>query len=300
MADLQFNKLANLFPLLEAKDQDKLVEDIKENGQIEPVVLYQGEILDGRNRYLACQKLGIEPKTEEYTGSDPLKYVLSKNLHRRHLTTTQRADIADEIANLSHGGDRVSEQARNSTLAPVSQAQAAEALKVSVDSVKKARKIKREAAPEIIKAVKEGKMSLNAAKKTIPEKQKKAIPAKRMTKAEESAAHQKATGAPIPEFTVEKVKEIGCMPDDTRVKYERRLTSMKATLVELEEMTEYAPQMSQPLRHLLTDELKGIAWHTANIAKKMFGNESLGGLNRPRGDVVIPLREDDSTPQNSD
>jgi hypothetical protein len=65
VADLKFHKLAELFPLLEDKHHWDLVSDIKENGQIEPIVLYQGEILDGRNRYMACQALGFEPKTEE-------------------------------------------------------------------------------------------------------------------------------------------------------------------------------------------------------------------------------------------
>jgi hypothetical protein len=167
MTELKFHKLAELFPLLDKTDLDELVKDIRENGQIEPIILYEGEILDGRNRYLACQILGIEPKTEEYKGPDPFKYVISKNLHRRHLTTSQRAMIAAQIANITHGGDRVSEQARNSALAPISQKQAAETFHVSVDSVKEATKLKREAPPEIIKAVTDGETSLNAAKKAI-------------------------------------------------------------------------------------------------------------------------------------
>jgi hypothetical protein len=254
---LTYHTLADLFPLLEAEDQDKLKQDIKENGQVEPIILYQGEILDGRNRYLACQKLGIEPKTEEYAGSDPLKYVLSKNLHRRHLTTTQRSDIAAALVTMTHGGDRVSEQARNSTFAPVSQAQAAEALKVSVDSVKKAGKIRREAPPEIIKAVKDGKMSLSAATKTIPAKQKKAIPAKRKTASEKGAA-----------------QEPGHMSDDIREQYEARLTNIKTTLAEMELVTENAEQMSEELRQLLTDELNGIKNHIATIVKILMNRDA--------------------------
>jgi ParB-like nuclease domain len=156
VADLKFHKLADLFPLLDRNDLDGLIKDIKENGLIEPIVLYQGEILDGRNRYRACQAIGIEPKTEEFRGTDPFKYVISKNLHRRHLTTTQRANIAAQIANMPHGGDRVSEQARNSVLGTVSQAQAAEALNVSVDSVREAAKLRREAPPEILQAMEKG------------------------------------------------------------------------------------------------------------------------------------------------
>jgi hypothetical protein len=249
---LKFHKLAELFPLLEGSDQETLKQDVKENGQQEPIVLCQGEILDGRNRYLACQTLGIEPKTEEYTGSDPLKYMLSKNLHRRHLTDTQRSMIAAKIANLSHGGDRVSEQARNSTLAPVSQAQAAEALKVSVDSVKKARKIEGEAPPAIVKAVKDGKMSLNAATKTIPEKQKKGTPARRMMEAAKGST-----------------QKIGRMSDDLIEQYEARLASIKAYLDEMALITENVEQISEELRHSLTVELFGLQTHIGTIANMM-------------------------------
>jgi len=165
MSELIFHKLSELFPLLDGTDLDELVNDIKENGQIKSITLYEGQILDGRNRYLACQALGIVPNTQEYTGSDPFQFVVSKNLHRRHLTTSQRAMIAAEIATTRHGGDRVSEQARNSTLAPISQTKAAEALKVSVDSVKKAANIKKKSSPKIVQAVKDGKLTLHAAKK---------------------------------------------------------------------------------------------------------------------------------------
>jgi hypothetical protein len=63
-------------------------------------------------------------------------------------------------------------------------------------------------------------------------------------------------------------------------------------LVKLELMTDYANQMSEELRHLLTDELNGIKKHVATIAKKMFGKENLRDLNRPLCDVEIPLRKD--------
>ena len=54
-----------------------------------------GRILDGRNRYLACQQLEIEPRFAEWAGEgDPTVWVLSEDLHRRHLTASQRAAIA--------------------------------------------------------------------------------------------------------------------------------------------------------------------------------------------------------------
>jgi hypothetical protein len=120
----------------------------------------------------------------------------------------------------------------------------------------------------------------------------KYYPAKRMTAAEKWAADQRANGAPYPEFKIERAKEIGRMPDNTREKYELSLEIIKDNLVKLELMTEYADQMSEELRHLLTDELNGIKKHMATIAKKMFGKDNMSDLNRPLCDVKIPLRKE--------
>ena len=93
-----FHELSSYLPLLEDEEFDALVEDIREFGQIEPIVLYEGKILDGRNRYRACKKLGIEVKATEWkpseaTGITPLQYVISTNIMRRHLNTAQRSEI---------------------------------------------------------------------------------------------------------------------------------------------------------------------------------------------------------------
>lgn len=102
-----FHELSSYLPLLEGKEFDDLVEDIKEFGQIEPVTLYDGKILDGRNRYRACKILKRELIVREWkpsdaTGSTPLQYVISENIMRRHLNMAQKAEIGmmlyDEIA----------------------------------------------------------------------------------------------------------------------------------------------------------------------------------------------------------
>jgi ParB-like chromosome segregation protein Spo0J len=92
---MEYHELANLLPLDE-KTIDELAGDIKRNGQLIPIDLFEGKILDGRRRWLACQRAGVEPKTREadLRGCDPVAYVLALNLTRRHLTPSQKAMVA--------------------------------------------------------------------------------------------------------------------------------------------------------------------------------------------------------------
>lgn len=90
---MEFHEAANLFPMMIGDDYTALRDDIKANGLLEPIVIYDGKILDGRNRYTACLDLGIEPRYEAFEGTDPVAYVISKNLHRRHLTKEQQVEV---------------------------------------------------------------------------------------------------------------------------------------------------------------------------------------------------------------
>lgn len=89
--------LSAAFPRMPEDEFLRLVEDIKENGQQSPIVIFEGEILDGYHRFQACEKLGIECAQEPYYGLDPRAYVKSQNLHRRHLTESQRAVAVAEV-----------------------------------------------------------------------------------------------------------------------------------------------------------------------------------------------------------
>jgi hypothetical protein len=94
-ATLAFHPLADVFPLTEGSEFDSLVIDIKKNGLHEKITLYEGKILDGRNRYRACLKIGIDPAIEPFKGNeaDARAFVISKNIRRRHLTAQQRRDL---------------------------------------------------------------------------------------------------------------------------------------------------------------------------------------------------------------
>ena len=67
-----------------------------EEGLHHPIVFYEDQILDGRNRFRACMMARVDPEFVDYQGDAPLSYVLSLNLHRRHLTVSQRAYLAPE------------------------------------------------------------------------------------------------------------------------------------------------------------------------------------------------------------
>lgn len=95
---MEFHEVANLFPLIEGKEFDDLVEDIRVNGLQQPIWTYQGKIIDGRNRYRACIEAGVEPQFREWRGNGSLiAFVVSLNLKRRHLTSSQKAMVAIEI-----------------------------------------------------------------------------------------------------------------------------------------------------------------------------------------------------------
>jgi len=158
---MKFHPLANIFPLVEGPDFDELVADIREHGLHEPIVLHEGMILDGRNRLRACEAAGVEPAFTAYTGDDPISYVISLNLRRRHLDESQRALVAARLEQLKHGGDRKSEhQDANWHL---DREDAASLLNVGVRSVARAAEVRDHGAPELVRAVEQGAVSVSAA-----------------------------------------------------------------------------------------------------------------------------------------
>jgi len=164
---MEFHEYANIFPLFGGKELENLRADIEKNGLVEPVVTFEGKVLDGRNRETACSMLGITPNRIEYTGDDPIAFVLSKNLHRRHLNESQRATIAAKIANIPpHRPSNKSANLRTS------QAEAAKMLNVSERSVNKAKKVLNEADAETIQEVESGKKSVSCAVETLRRNQK--------------------------------------------------------------------------------------------------------------------------------
>lgn len=197
---------ANIFPMMSGQALQELVEDIRQHGQREPVVYWKQQLLDGRNRLEACKQLGIEPQTCELDDEvEPIAYVLSANLHRRHLDESQRSMAGAKVkevesklakerqraAGKQHG--RGKKKVRENLPEPIStngraSDKVAEAVGVSRRSVDHASTVLKEGSPELIAAVDAGevavskaakvakttpkKKQVDEAKKTTPKKQK--------------------------------------------------------------------------------------------------------------------------------
>ena len=158
---MPFHEFANVFPTLGRDDFFMLVEDVRKNGVREPIVMLDGKILDGRNRYLAARECGRGYRTVEFLGEDALGYVVSLNLHRRHLNESQRAMVAAKLAKLPTHRPREDNPAN--LRVPPTTTQVASLMNVSPRSVESARAVVRAGAPGLVESVEAGRIALGAA-----------------------------------------------------------------------------------------------------------------------------------------
>lgn len=154
---LPHHPLAALFPMIPDDELRELADDIEANGQHEPVWLLDGQILDGRNREAACHLIGIDAFTKEYDGDDPLGFVLSLNLRRRHLSESQRAMVAAKIVIWKRG---VNQHTAGSANLPTRDA--ARMLSISERAVIAARRVDAHGVRELSDAIRDGRISVHA------------------------------------------------------------------------------------------------------------------------------------------
>ncbi|QDV69007.1 Modification methylase HindIII [Rosistilla carotiformis] len=176
-----FHAACALFPVLQGTELRELANDIRQNGLLEPIVVHNGEILDGRNRLEACEIAGIEPKFVEWDGEgSPVQWIISKNLQRRHLSASQRALLgydllplleaeAKERQRLSKGRSKKGEQIPANELGKASE----HAAKIANCSSTYVEQVKSTAAnaPELLDAIRNGILTVNDAHKLskVPE-----------------------------------------------------------------------------------------------------------------------------------
>lgn len=175
---LEFHPLASLFPLMEGEEFEDLKKDIAENGLLEPGLTFEGKLIDGRNRYRACQELGISFPTKGLETDTPLTYIVSVNLHRRHLTSGQRAIISLDALPLLEVEAKVrlvtstgGAEPRPTEIFPEAEkgearAKAADLFQTNPHYVSDVKMLKQEA-PDLIDEIMSGDMSIEKAKKEL-------------------------------------------------------------------------------------------------------------------------------------
>lgn len=185
--EFTFHPACLLFPQMADDELRVLAEDIRQNGLVNAIVTLNGQILDGRNRYLACGMASVEPRFKEWEGpGSPTEWVISQNLFRRHLTSSQKAVVAfgllplleaeaKERQRLSQGrgkkgGKKLPTLSANGKATEVA-ARIAKTNRVYVGTVKK---IHRQA-PELVEEVRNGTLTvLDAAKIAVLPKPQRA------------------------------------------------------------------------------------------------------------------------------
>jgi N6-adenosine-specific RNA methylase IME4 len=172
---MQFHPLADIFPRMSDAEFQALKADIKEHGLREPIWTFEDQIIDGRHRWQACEELDIYCPQEEYLGHDPVAFVVSLNLHRRHLTPSQLGFVALEVEKAEAELAKKRQGARNDIVQQIAPSEmgkardkAAESVGVNRQYVSDAKRI-REKAPELEKKIVAGEMTIPQAKRELKE-----------------------------------------------------------------------------------------------------------------------------------
>jgi ParB-like chromosome segregation protein Spo0J len=182
---MKHHPIADVWPMMDEAKIAELADDIRKNGQLIPVWLYDGKILDGRNRWAACKIAGVEPKTKEYTGDEPTAFAVSLNDRRRHMNKGSLAAVAAELepffaadakrrqqeAGKQHGRGQKLPAKMPEAKKGEGDARKAAAVSVGVGDryVSDAKKVRAEA-PEVFERLKAGKITMQDAKREVAKK----------------------------------------------------------------------------------------------------------------------------------
>ena len=180
---MEFHDVANMFPLMADDEYQALVEDIRAHGLREPIWTHEGKIIDGRNRYRACVELGIEPRFRAWHGQGSLgAFVVSLNLQRRHLSSSQKAVIALEVEQQLAKENPPGRPRKDETPQKVAgfsgeaRERAAQLVGTNRQYVSDAKRLAK-TAPDLLPSVRDGRITMKDAKRaaTLPEQERTAV-----------------------------------------------------------------------------------------------------------------------------
>lgn len=242
MTTYTHHPVADIFPMMSNEEFEKLCADIQAHGLLEPIWTTEGtRIVDGRNRYKACLQVGVDPRFREWNGNGSLvDFVISLNVHRRHLSKTQlscvgvqslvhyaaeakerqKAAGAQNLANYNNGlvMEKIPELAKGEDPpkpAPTAVELAGAAVGVNPRYVHDAKKIS-EVAPEKFKEMQAGNLTIQDAKREVREEKRapeKLVPIKidwkeRAKKLETALALIVNNGGSAQQMAIDKAAEL--------------------------------------------------------------------------------------------
>jgi N6-adenosine-specific RNA methylase IME4 len=238
---LKDHPFAGLFDLLSARELGDLSENIAAHGQREPVMIHRNMLLDGRNRYRACRLKGLPVRYEQFSGTndEALDYVISKNVYRRHLSSSQRALAMASYEEYRHGGarrnlvfqDAILQVKKIDPAKPQStRAELAERGHVSQRLIASAAVVRDHGALELNEAVRAGAIAVSTAEyiaKMPSERQTEIVQAlPRTPDGKLTPEVRKALAPVIKEIRAEKQREKGAKRDAREAELGRRLREM--------------------------------------------------------------------------
>ena len=153
------------FPELTQDALQALADDIKRGGLLHAITMLDGRILDGKNRWAACELAGVEPRVIEFAGDDPIAFVASSNRYRNHLSRSQMAIAVAALAKLpAHRPQKITRPDRPTfEAAPLSIEQLSKHSGVGETDIKRGRCVLTHGDPNIIAMVKSGTVNVRDA-----------------------------------------------------------------------------------------------------------------------------------------
>lgn len=201
---IHYSEIIRLFPEMSEEERLALKEDIRINGVLDPVTLWQGELIDGRNRWEICEELNISCPTQSFEGTydEAVAYAMSKNFARRHLDSSQRAALLVEtgLIQWEDVGEADGDEKKSRSKGR-SDEKIAKAAGTNRQYLHDALAIK-EADPEMFERVKSGEIKIHKAMKQVKKNQGEDQP--KEEKGESGGAGQRdQLGLVVPESLVE-------------------------------------------------------------------------------------------------
>ena len=215
---MKFRPEANIWPLMKEDELRDLAADIDKEGQRYPIYLYEGEILEGRNRYLAitryCTK-SREPGYMDVSPESPIAFAISHNEKRRHLNDSQRKMVAARALSFfaAEARERQAEAGRSAapgrpskkdeadppqvSRKPQARDEAGAAFQVPGRGVEQAKRVQKKGSSKLIEAVDQGKLSINKAEeiiKTSPDKKAQDVQVKAIAESKTVSRTKALTG----------------------------------------------------------------------------------------------------------